>query len=206
MDGTRPVSGAPKPRRPSYQPPAALEALGVRSDPFTIIQAAHETALALLHTGRAADDPAVAQRLVAIVDEVGLDTLADLWADRPARSLPGALWRLYLLREWTRADPDGAARDYAAGIRFNEPDHAVAGVDPPGPDEIRRVADQILRGVFTGDFAIALERAAAFCNVVSSGRGDLCVGMEELRHALRVQQMAVDLAACANLWRAGGLG
>ena len=45
-----------------------------------------------------------------LVDDIGLSTLADLWASRPARTLPGALWRLYLLREWMRGDAAEVAR------------------------------------------------------------------------------------------------
>jgi hypothetical protein len=199
------VTESHRPRRPSYRDPGALEALGVPSDPIAELHAAHETAAVLLRTGRAADDPAVTARLVALGDEIGLSTLADLWASRPARSLPGALWRLYLLREWVGTDPQGAAREYSAGIRFTEPNHAVAGVDPPGPDEIRRVADEILRGVFDGDFAIALERAAAFCHVVASGRADVAAGSQGLIQAGRLQDMAADLTAAAQLWRSGEL-
>lgn len=182
-----------------------MEALGERSDPIAELHAVHETAAILLQTGRAADDPAVTARLIALGDEIGLSTLADLWASRPARTLPGALWRLYLLREWVVTDPHGAAREYAAGIRFTEPNHAVAGVDPPGPDEVRRVADEILRGVFAGDFAVALERAAAFCHVVSSGRADVSEGSRAVIQAGRLQTMAEDLAASAGLWRADAL-
>lgn len=194
-----------KPRRPSFLDPAALEALGERTDPIAELHAAHETAAALLHTGRAADDPAVTARLVALTDEIGLDTLAELWASRPARSLPGALWRLYLLREWVRTNPDQAAREYQAGIRFTEPNHAVAGVDPPGPNEVRRVADEILSGVFDGDFALALERAAAFAHVVASGRAEVSIGVPEVQRALRLQDLARDLADCGRSWRAGEL-
>lgn len=185
--------------------PAALEALGERSDPIAELHAAHESAAALLHHGRAATDPEVTERLVALVDEIGLPTLADLWSSRPAHSLPGALWRLYLLREWMRADPEEVAREYAAGIRFTEPNHAVAGVEPVGPDEVRRVADQILRGVFAGDFAVALERAAALCHVVASGRADVTVGSQAVFNAARLQDLARDLSHCARLWRAGNL-
>lgn len=123
----------------------------------------------------------------------------------PGALAAGALWRLYVLREWVQGDPDGAAREYAAGVRFTEPNHAVAGVEPPGPEEIKRVADAILRGAFTGDVAIAFERAAAFCQVVSSGRADLADGRAGVLQAVRLQDMARDLAACAALWRSGDL-
>ncbi|QGF24875.1 hypothetical protein [Raineyella fluvialis] len=195
-----------RPRRPGFLPPAALEALGERTDPIAALHAAHESAAILLHAGRATDDPAVTDRLVALVDDIGLDTLADLWAQRPARTLPGALWRLYVLHSWVLTDPYGAAREYAAGIRFTEPDHAVAGAgDPTGPDEVRRVTDEILRGVFDGDFAIALERAAAFCHVVSSGRAEVSEGTQAALQAARMQTMAEDLTACAQLWRTDAL-
>ncbi len=194
-----------RPRRPSYLEPAALEAVGERHDPIAGLQAAHETAAVLVHRGRAATDPETIERLVRLVDEIGLPDLAELWAARPARSLPGALWRLYLLREWMTRHPEAVAREYAAGVRFTEPNHVVAGVDPPGPDEVRQVADQILRGAFTGDFAVALERAAAFCAVVTSGRADLTTGLDAVTQATRLRDLADDLTAAAALWRAGKL-
>lgn len=199
------VSDSPRPRRPSYTDPNALESLGDRTDPIAALHAAHETAAVLVRRGRAAGDPETVGRLVALVDRIGISDLADLWSARPARSLPGALWRLYLLREWVRTDPHGAAREYAAGIRFTEPNHAVAGVDPAGPEEVCRVVDEILRGVFTGDFAVALERAAAFCHVVASGRADVTAGHRAVIQAGRLQAMAGDLGASAQLWRAGTL-
>jgi hypothetical protein len=179
--------------------------LGDSSDPIAALHAAHETAAVLLRRGRGVSDPETVDRLVGLVDQVGISDLAELWAARPARSLPGALWRLYLLREWVRTDPSDAAREYAAGIRFTEPNHAVAGVDPAGPDEVRRVVDEILHGVFSGDFAVALERAAAFCHVVASGRADVTEGSRAVIQAGRLQTMAEDLTACAGLWRSGSL-
>lgn len=197
-------SDQPTPRRPAYRDPAVLELMGEGSDPIAQLHAAHETAAVLLRQGRAADDPSVTERLVDLVGEIGLATLADLWAGRPARSLPGALWRLYFLREWMRTDSTGVARVYAAGVRFTEADHVVAGIEPPRPEDVRRIADDIMRGAFTGDFGVALERAAAFCSVTSAGSADLD-GRDHLLRAQRLQQMSADLAACARLWRAGTL-
>ena len=71
-----------------------------------------------------------------------------------------------MLREWVQRAPEEASREYAAGIRFTDVNHVVAGVaEPPGPAELRELTDSILRGVFAGDFAVALQRAAAFCRV-----------------------------------------
>jgi len=194
------------PRRPAFFSPSALEAHGPAYDPTEQIHVAHETALALVHAGRAAGDPAVTGKLVALVDDIGLSTLAELWSQRPARSLPGALWRLYVLREWVRRASEEASREYAAGVRFAVPDHVVAGAaDPPGPQEMSRVIDEVLRGVFEGDLAVALERASAFCRVVSAGRADISVGDASAEQAANVLVMGEDLAACARLWRAGSL-
>lgn len=194
------------PRRPAFFSPAALEAHGGAYDPTETLEVAHETAAVLVHAGRAAGDPAVTERLVGLVEEIGLAAVADLWSGRPARSLPGALWRLYVLREWVRQAPEEASRDYAAGIRFTGPSHVVAGAaEPAGPEELGRVTDEILRGVFTGDLAVALDRAAAFCGVVSAGRADTGEGDEAAQRAAAVLAMSHDLSACANLWRAGEL-
>jgi hypothetical protein len=184
-------------------------------DPAELTEAAHETAAVLVGTGRAADDPALTERLVALVDELGIATVAELWADRPARSLPGALWRLYALREWVQRNPEEASADYAEGVRFTDVNHVVAGVaEPPGPSELRDLTDAILRGVFDGDLALALQRAAAFCRVVSAGRAERAhttdvqdreAAGKQTRRAASMLGTAEDLEASARLWRAGEL-
>lgn len=180
-------------------------------DPARVSEVAHETAAVIVRTGRAATDPALTARLVCLVDDLGLSTLAELWADRPARSLPGALWRLYALREWVQRDPVGASADYRAGMQYADLAHVVAGVaEPPGPDELRDLTDAVLTGVFDGDLAVALERAAAFCRVVAAGRahladeverGDPLLGSAQTRLAASMLTTGEDLQACARLWR-----
>jgi hypothetical protein len=138
-------------------------------DPAELVEAAHATAEALVRHGRYGDD-AVTARLVALTDEHGIDEVALLWADRPADSLPGALWRLYALRAGIRRQSELLARAFDVG-RHRAPVHeAVAGVAcPPGPAEVRALADDVLTGAFSGDLVVALDRAAAFCRVVSTG-------------------------------------
>lgn len=201
---TGPINKPPH-RRPALLTPSSLDDFGTdRLDPAVITQIAHESAAVIVHTGRARLDPELTDRLVALVDEVGLDTLAELWSGRPARSLPGALWRLYALREWVRRDPSGASADYRAGIVYAGASVVVAGAaHPPGPEELRRLVDSILRGVFEGDLAVALHRASAFCKVVSAGRAARTDGgaPAEAASAASVLTMGDDLEACAKLWQ-----
>jgi hypothetical protein len=171
MDGvTRQHPEGHRPRRPALFGPAAVDALVGAPDPAERIEAAHATAEALVRHGRAADDDEVTARLVALTDEHGIDEVADLWSDRPADTLPGALWRLYALRAGIRRDPVDHARAFDAGRRRAPVHEAVAGVaEPPGPQEVTALADAVLAGAFRGDLSVALERAGAFCRVVSTG-------------------------------------
>jgi hypothetical protein len=206
---------ARKPRRPAYLTSAGLEAVAGGYDPATEAEAAHTTAAAIIDAGRGSGDPRLTARLVGLVEEQGLSTLAELWADRPARSLPGALWRLYVLREGVLRDPVGSARDYAEGQATAEVAHVVAGVaDPIGPQEVSALADAVLTGVFDGDLAVALERAAAFCRVTSTGRAhrasaqdasDAVAAAALTRSSAALLTTAEDLDASARLWRAGEL-
>lgn len=208
--------GRPSPRRPLFFGPEDLEAHGgTIPGPAESAEIAHHSAAVLLGTGRAADDPAVTARLVSLVDDLGLDTLAHLWSTRPARSLPGALWRLYAVREGVRRAPDTSGREYAAGLAFADVAAVIAGVaDPPTPSEVTAVVDQILTGVFSGDFGIALDRTSALCHVLAAGRAALAHDLDgtdpERATALTasaacLQSTAEDLRANANLWRADAL-
>jgi hypothetical protein len=209
--------GRATPRRPAFFTPVSMDSRGGADslDPARVTEVAHETAAVIVRTGRAAHDRELTTRLVALVDDLGLSTIAELWADRPARTLPGALWRLYALREWVCRDPAGASADYAAGIPFADVPHVVAGVaEPPGPAEIRELTDAILTGVFEGDLAIALERASGFCRVVAAGRAqrandaeghDPLWGSAQTRRAASLLTTADDLETCARLWRNGDL-
>ena len=203
------------PRRPTLLGPAALDTFGGAPDPAALAEAAHETAGLLVESGRATTDEATRSRLVSLVDEVGLDTIADLWAARPARSLPGALWRLYVLREWVCRDAVGAAHDFAAGRAAAPVAHVVAGAaEPPTPEALRILLDQVLHGVFAGDLAVALERAGAFSRVVVAGRVHRADDVEPVdptgadaltRSSSALLGTAEDLEAAAALWRSGEL-
>jgi len=193
--------------------PRSTDQLPGDHDPTTRADVAHTTARALVRRGRASTDPQVHDRLVRLVESEGLETVAELWSDSPPGTLPGALWRLYLLREWVRQDASAVAERYRLGTARAEVHDVVAGVaGPPGPDEVRAVADAVLSGVYTGDLAVALERAGAFCRVLATGTAvdaDL-IDDQELagrvtRGASGLVRTAEDLERAAGLWRAGTL-
>ena len=63
--------------------------------------------------------------VVAAVATNGIDDIAELWADSPATTLPGTLWRLFFVREWIRRDPELVARRYATVVDLTGADTAA---------------------------------------------------------------------------------
>ena len=164
----------PRHRRPTFPGAGHFDSMVGEDDPATRSEAADRCATLLVRGTHGAADEAIVERVMRLGETEGLDTLADLWAGAPPDSLAGCLWRLYLLRAWVYGDPAGAAREFDAGRRHTPVQVAVAGVvEPPGPDEVRHLADEVLRGVVRGDFADTLFRAAAFSRVAAAGRAYL---------------------------------
>ncbi len=202
--------------KPAFFRGGEFEAFVGGEDPASVMRAAHESARMLLTRAHSADDPAVVDRLVHYTDEHGIDALAELWARSGPHTLPGALWRIYLVRVMIRQDPEGVALLFQRGTEvLSTIDAVVAGAPTPtGPQEVTELADLILRGLFEGDFAIALERAAAFCRVEAAGASSIADDQDatsperasELTiRALRLTTTADELAACARMSRAGTL-
>lgn len=198
--------------KPVRRPAELFDRRFAAEDPAEVSRVAHSTAQALLARARTDPDGVIVDRLVAFTAEHGIDDIAELWSRSPARSLPGALWRLYLIQLMIHDDPHTAALLYERGrVEIASADPVVAGAPTPaGPDELMDLIDSILRGLFEGDFAVALERAAAFCRVQASGASHLADDYEATEperasalttRALRLADYATDLAACAALWR-----
>ncbi|MGO2682694.1 DNA-directed RNA polymerase subunit beta [Microbacterium sp.] len=202
--------------RPVRRPSAAFDNLVGSDDSAEAARVAHATASALLTRAREDESGESAERLIAFTAEHGIDDIAELWATAPAVSLPGALWRLYLLQLAIHSDPQTSALLYERGrVELPSADAAVAGAPvPASPEELVALIDTILRGVFRGDFSVALDRAAAFCRVQVSGATHVADDYEltepsrasELTaRARRLHTYANDLNAAAGLWRVDGL-
>jgi hypothetical protein len=182
-----------------------IDAAGGTS-PSSRAEIAAATAAVVVQAGRSPGDGA---RFVGLADRVGLDTLAALWRDADPVSLPGALWALYLLRQWCHSESDEVTRFWRAGEPLAPAEAVVAGVaDYPGVAAVRQLADAVLAGVYQGDLAVALERAAAFFRVVAAGRRSLG-GRDEVlgdaNLAERNDRVAASLSMAAGRWRAGTL-
>lgn len=213
------MSEAPRHHRPVRFSPEKFDDYEGGPDPARVSEAAHLAAHALVSRGRASDDPEIARRLIRLTDEQGLEGIAEMWAEAPAVSLPGALWRLYALRAAVRKDPVRMGHYFAAGRGTAQVSHVVAGVaDPPGADEITTMADTILSGAFNGDFDTALDRFAAFCRVIALGRirsadtgripvvgASTAPGPSTVALTQRLERTAEELEAAATAWRHGHL-
>jgi hypothetical protein len=104
---------------------------------------------------------------------------------------------------------------YRLGVDAAPVHGAVAGVvTPPGPADVLAVADAVLSGVYTGDLATALDRAAAFCRVLATGAAFDADHLDTVdpggadrltRGASSLVRTADELARAGALWRAGRL-
>jgi len=160
--------------RPTQRTSAFFDEIVGGADPALVTEAGDRAAALLVRGARETDDAAVAERLLHLADTEGIEAIAEVWSGSPADSLAGCVWRLYLLRSWVHADPVTVAREFEAGQARAQVARVVAGVaDPPGPDELRAMVDEVLRGIAGGDFADVLFRAAAFARVVATGRASL---------------------------------
>lgn len=204
----------PRFRRPAMLDPQAAQNIADDSDPARRSQLAHTTAAALVDRGRSQPhDEELIARLIAFVDDEGLEAITELWAHSPARTLPGVLWRLYVLREWVRTDSTIVAERFQLGAQRAEVSGAIAGVaEPPRPSDVRDMADAVLSGIYDGDLDVALDRAAAFLRVIATGSAldadldeDDEAASELTNRASALLATADDLRAAAELNRRGAL-
>ncbi|MBI3688359.1 MAG: hypothetical protein HY241_13700 [Actinobacteria bacterium] len=177
-----------------------------QSEPAGRLELAHATAAAVVRVGRERSGPD-APDLLTLADEVGLDTLAELWRLAADDSLPGVLWALYLLRSWCQEQGTVLARWYAAGRPLAPVAEVVAGMSDFGdPAAVRQLADDVLTGAYGGDFAVALDRAAAFFRIVAIGRVEVARDEDrvaERDRADRNVRTAEALERAATAWRSG---
>lgn len=194
---------------PVKRPSDVLEALGGSGDPAAQTTLAHDTAQSLLHRISRAPDPKLVDAVISYADSHGIDDVAELWSASAPDTLPGALWRLYLLRHTIATSPEEAGYRFRRGLEVDTVGQAIAGsTSAPTPEQVVELATTILRGAFTGDFADALQRAGGFARVMSTGSRELAASehdeeraQAESRHADGFSSLSGELTTAAELWR-----
>lgn len=180
-------------------------------DPAAQQHLATQTAWALLNRVRKAADPELVARVIEHAATHGVEEIAELWADARADTLAGVLWRLYLIRRAAQLLPQEIAAMFRAGQSEHSVESVVAAVaEPTTAEAVVAFCDSVLRGVFKGDFAAALERAWAYCRVLAVGAAVLA-DSRELDSAVHAQQLTMrgaryleigeELLRAAKLWR-----
>ena len=201
-------------RRPAYSDPASFDRREGGADPADISQAAHDTAHALVDQGRSAADPEATERFIRLAETEGIQAIAELWAHSPPRSLAGAMWRVYALRAAVQKSPERMSEYYRMGRSHSAP-AAIAGVpEPPTAEEMTRLADMILAGMYAAEIDVAFDRAGAFCRVIARGQalwadsGRTAPDDDPDRltaKANRLVRTAEELESSARAYRAGTL-
>lgn len=219
--------GLHRPSRPGQLDQAIVDHLSGGMDPQQISEISHVSAASLLNRVHKTQDSQIVQRVLTLVDREGVDIIAELWSDAEPDSLPGILWRLYTLRTWMRRSSETISELWSLGEPVDTAASAIVGVDrPPVAHDIARTADSILSGAFQGDFAIALDRAGAFCEVISLGIRAQCQQLQRantdavgsssrsalatrlarsLHSAQALHTTGRDFIHGAQLWRQGSL-
>ena len=174
--------------RPARLDPEAAEQIEGSADTAVASELAHRAAQALIG-GFPADSeegPITRAGVTAAVASQGIDDVAELWADSPATTLPGTLWRLFLVREWIRRDPQLVASRYATTIDLTTDEAATARFEAalseaapaPAPAEMRAHLDRLLAGQLEGSvtaLAPLLRMASGFLRALAIGSNPIWI-------------------------------
>lgn len=206
-------------RRPVSLDPELADEIEGAPDPAEYTVVAHATAWAFVEGGRAnPGDPERAQlleNLIKLGEDGDIEMIAHMWACAGPATLPGALWRMYAIREWVRRDVASVTDAYRRGLAARDVSEVIAGVaEAPQPSDVARSVDRILAGVYDGDLDVAFDRAAALLTILAAGVGanahslratDAKMAALGAWRSDALARTAAELAETARLARAGTL-
>ena len=121
---------APRPHRPALFADLTemIDAAGGDASPSARAEIAAATAAVLVQAGREPDEATTARASSASPTASGSTRWPRCGATPTRSSLPGALWALYLLRQWCHTDADEVTRLWRAGEPLAPAEAVVAGV------------------------------------------------------------------------------
>ena len=102
------------PRRPAMLDAEQAENIPGAEDGAISSEVAHLVAQTLLGMEKESDENV--QRLRQLLESGGIDTVSELWSSSPAGTLPGTLWRLYLVYQWYLRDPNLVNERFQQGL------------------------------------------------------------------------------------------
>lgn len=102
------------PRRPAMLDAEQAENIPGAEDGARSSEVAHLVAQTLLGIEKESDQNV--QHLRELLESGGVDTVSELWSALPANTLPGTLWRLYLVYQWYLRDPDLVNERFQQGL------------------------------------------------------------------------------------------
>lgn len=185
-----------RPRRPASLDPQQAELIVGDDDPAESSELAHGTAQAII--GQPDAPVELAERIRETVVSEGFDAVAALWSRSPATTLPGTLWRLYLLHEWIGRDPHTVAARFEDG----SPDGVVA------PGQLVDALTGLFAGQHPGDLATICEDTADLLAVLVRGAVSSLApssGEDEATSTEALMATATELHQSADLVRRGAL-
>lgn len=189
------------PRRPAILTSAQAEAIVGSEDPAQQSVIAHSLAWALLGVGDSDIDSESLDRFKnLLIHDDGIHEVAPLWSASPAFTLPGALWRLYLLAEWINRDPAYVTAQFERGLATNLIPGREAPVAAPNIQTIRAQCDALFSAALNDDdLEETLYNAATFLRVIAAN--DLHAArwitdeLDPLAHPVTVRTKALLLTA-----------
>lgn len=187
------------PRRPAQLADEQIEYLTGEPDPAYSAELAHASASSLIPVdGVFSVDDDVRQRVLELAKTEGIDVLAESWVRSPADSLPGILWRGYLLREWLRREPTDVANRFAAAREANGPVDGVV----PAPGEVKDGWMEVFGGSYGGNFSRLLAESAALAEFLATVE-PVWIADESHELATQVTLRADALKETAEEFKAG---
>lgn len=152
-----------KPRRPAQLKPEQIELIQGDANIADNSELAHASAQAVVPLSAiyTLESEAIA-RVQELIKTEGVDLLAESWVNSPATSLPGILWRGYLLFEWIRRFGAEVNKRYHASCEYfsdTEPEKLDLVLSP---DVLKNIWAEVFIGDYRGDFAVVLRDSARF--------------------------------------------
>lgn len=156
--------------RPAQLDQQEAEEIVGDEDPAVEAEVADTSAWALMGVANEDFDDEAIKRLRETVRREGVDVIAAAWSRSADFTLPGALWRIYLLSQWHQLNPEVLQARYDAGRKEMEQEGVANAETFPPLQEVLAAVKGVLYGYATDDdLAPVFEAVAQTMRVLAAG-------------------------------------